>query len=75
MKLDENKPTVEICRIAFGSLAQEEKSELFLEFAKDFAEDNLEDLMDRIAISLRKNDEVISLDEALSEKGLNKNDL
>lgn len=76
MKLnDKDHATVQIFYLAFRGLNQATKGELFLELAKDFTEEDLEDLVDRAIISLRRNDETISLEESLKQRGLSFNDL
>lgn len=56
-----NQAQIEVFHIAFNALPKETRDDLFIELAKDYSEEDLENLIDRVIISLRKNDSTISL--------------
>ncbi len=73
--MNTDQAQIEVFHIAFNALAKETRDNLFIELAKDYSEEDLEDLIDRAIISLRKNDSTISFKESLEQRGFSLNDI
>ncbi len=73
--MNKDQAQVEIFNIAFNSLPGEARDTLFIELAKNYSEEDLEDLIDRVIISLRKNDSTSSLKDSLEQRGFSLNDI